>query len=142
MNEQDCWDFIIKLDEELLLGGVMLSEWSTFIVCEADTAFAKGANLAAILTAVSGIETHLRAEYGNGKRDLLFNIVETAEIDETLRRDLHRLREYRNRWVHVEDPNDDQDILEHPEKYKAELDEMARFAITVLRRVIYYDQWV
>lgn len=142
MTEQDRWNYVLRLDEELLLGGVMLSEWCSFIVCEADTAFAKGANLAAILTAVSGIETHLRAEYGDRKRQTLYDRIETAPIDEQLREDIHRLRRYRNLWVHVDDPNDDEALLHRPEKYAAELEEMARFAVKILRRVIYENQWV
>ena len=60
MNEDERWDFLVQLDEELLKGGVILSEWCSFIVREADTAFAKRAHLASILVAVSGIETYLR----------------------------------------------------------------------------------
>jgi hypothetical protein len=142
MNERDRWDYILKLDEELLLGGVILSEWCSFIVREADAAFVAGANLAAILTSVSGIETYLRSEYGYGKGESLFRMIDTAPIDDTLRSGLHRLRMYRNQWVHVADPEDDQDIQEHPEKYSAELQDMARLAVTVLRQVIYENQCV
>ena len=56
----DRWAHLVCLDEELLLGNVVLSEWAAFIVREADMAFALGADLASILTAVSAIETHLR----------------------------------------------------------------------------------
>lgn len=120
----------------------MLSEWCSFIVREADAAFATGANLAAILTSVAGIETYLRSEYSYGKRESLFSMIDTAPIADSLRSDLHRLRMYRNRWVHVADPEDDQDIQKNPEKYSAELEDMARFAITVLRQVIYENQCV
>lgn len=44
MTEQDKWDYINKLDEELLKGGVALSEWSVFLVQDTDIAFASGAN--------------------------------------------------------------------------------------------------
>ncbi len=49
MTEEKKWDYIGKLDDKLLVGGVMLSEWSTFLIKDADTAFCSGANLAAIL---------------------------------------------------------------------------------------------
>jgi len=62
MTEDDRWKFIIELDEELLKGGVMLSEWCSFIVREADTTFASGSFLAAIITAMAAIETYLRSE--------------------------------------------------------------------------------
>ncbi len=31
MAEEQKWDYINKLDEEFLLGGVTLSEWTTFL---------------------------------------------------------------------------------------------------------------
>jgi len=142
LSEQEKWDYLIKLDEELLVGGVILSEWCSFIVCEADTAFAKGANLAAILTAVSGIETYLRFEYGQGSREHLANLIDKASIERELQDDLHKLRKYRNKWVHVSDPWDDEPLLEHPEQYEQQLEEMALFAVKALRRTIYSDQWV
>ncbi len=45
MNQEERWAFLVALDEELLKGGVVLSEWCSFIVREADTAFANGAHL-------------------------------------------------------------------------------------------------
>ena len=56
MTEDERWAHLIVLDDELLKGGVILAEWCSFIVRDADTAFAGGAHLAALLTAVSGIE--------------------------------------------------------------------------------------
>jgi hypothetical protein len=58
MNHDERWNYLVVLDAEMLKGGVILSEWCSFIVREADTAFANGANLASILTAVFGIETY------------------------------------------------------------------------------------
>lgn len=140
MNEEQRWEHLLALDEELLLGGAMVSEWCAFVVREADTAFAKGANLASVLTAVSGIETHLRAEQGNASSRLV-DLIDQASLPYDLRRDVHRLRRYRNKWVHV-DPSDDQEVLNNPGRFEAELEEMAFFAARVLRRVIYTDQWL
>lgn len=68
MVEKERWDYLFALDDELLRGGVMLSEWCSFIVREADIAFVHGAFLATILTTVSAIETYLRAEYSTGQK--------------------------------------------------------------------------
>ncbi|MFC0382354.1 hypothetical protein, partial [Chromohalobacter israelensis] len=108
MNEAERWNHILSLDEELLKGGVILSEWCSFIVRESDLAFVHGANLASILTAVSGIETYLRSEYTKKERSTLFELINGAPIADDLRSDLHTLRKYRNKWVHVNDPWDDQ----------------------------------
>jgi hypothetical protein len=139
----DRSEYLLKLDDQLLIGGVILSEWCSFIVKEADLAFLNGANLGCILTAVAGIETYLRSECpeGNSKSHLV-DLIESASIDEDLRQDLHKLRRYRNRWVHVNDPWDDEQLLDHPQEYEHELGEMATFAVEVLRRVIFSDQWL
>lgn len=48
MTEEQKRDYILQLDEELLLGGVMLSEWTTFLAKDAETAFCSGAGAAPI----------------------------------------------------------------------------------------------
>lgn len=133
---------MVALDDELLKGGVVLSEWCAFIVRDADTAFASGAHLAAILTSVSGIETYLRSEHSKTGRERLVELIDTAEIEASLKADLHALRKYRNRWVHVDRPWEDDALLEHPEAVDDELEEMAFFAVRALRRTIYENQWV
>lgn len=142
MTPEDRWAHIIALDDELLKGGVILSEWCAFIVREADTAFAGGAHLACVLTSVSGIETYLRSEYATTKRERLTTLIDTASIDSGLKQDLHTLRRYRNKWVHVDDPWDDGELLEKPEETENEFEEMAFFAVRTLRRTIYENQWV
>ena len=142
MNEQDKWDFINKLDEELLKGGVMLSEWSTFLIRDADVAFASGANLAALLTSLAGVESHLKYEYGESKRERLVDLIDKAPIESDLSQDLHRLRKYRNKWVHVDEPSQDEHLLSNPEENEQELETMATLAIKSLRRTIYTEQCI
>lgn len=142
MNTDERWSHLIALDEELLKGGVILSEWCSFIVREADTAFVNGAHLATILTAVSGIETYLRSEYATRGRDRLVQLIDHASISDDLKTDLHVLRKYRNRWVHVDDPWCDESLIEKPEEMERELERMAFFAARVLRRTIYENQWI
>lgn len=142
MNEAERWNFLCTLDEELLRGGVMLSEWCCFIVREADTAFAGGAHLATIITAMAGIETYLRSEYGGDTRDSLHQLIGHSPLDESLKADLQTLRNYRNKWVHVGRPWDDQELAERPEKYERELEEVAFLAVRALRLTIYENPWV
>jgi hypothetical protein len=134
-------EYLLRLDDELLLGGVILSEWCNSIVREADIAFVHGAHLASILTAVSGIETYLRSEAREDGRPLV-QLIDCADIDPALRADLHRLRKYRNRWVHVDAPWKDARVLSEPEHFENELEEMALFGARALRRTLYSDQFV
>jgi hypothetical protein len=142
MTENERWEYLLRLDDELLLGGVVLSEWCTFIVRESNTAFAKGANLASIIIALSGIETYLRSEYPEDGKKNLYTLVEHSPIASDLKLDIHRLRKFRNRWVHVEEPWEDEPLLDHPEDFEHELEEMAFFAAKLLRRTIYENQWI
>jgi uncharacterized alpha-E superfamily protein len=142
MDEDERWRFLVALDEELLRGGALLSEWCSFIVREADTGFAKGANLASILTAVSAVETYLRSEYAQTGRERLSELIELARLDPGLAADLHELRRYRNKWVHVDEPWEDASLLDRPEDCDQELAQMAQFAARALRRTIYENQWV
>jgi hypothetical protein len=133
------WKYLVSLDEELLLGSVVLSEWAVFVVREADTAFVMGAELASILTSVSAIETHLRAEYGHNS-DRLVELINRASIDDQLRAELHDLRRCRNRWVHVESPDDDSAVLENPGQFEEEVAVEAARAARLLRLVLYHNQ--
>lgn len=143
MAEKDRWDFINQLEEELLQGGTILSEWSAFLIRDADTAYCAGANLAAILAAQAAMESHLRYEYGeNDKRIGFFDLIEISPIHEDLKADLHLVRKYRNQWVHVNDPHQDENLLTYPQYIEEELEKMAKLSIRSMRKVIYFEQFV
>lgn len=118
-------EFLTRLDEEMLKGGVFLSEWCSRIIYEADLAFVGRANLATILAAVSGIETYLRSESPPDRRTRFFDLIESSALDSELKSQLHMLRKYRNRWVHVEAPWSDEDLLEDTLDISHELEKMA-----------------
>jgi hypothetical protein len=113
--------FLLCLDDELLQGGVILSEWCSEIVRQADLAFIGGADLAVVLTAVAGTETYLRSEYATSKRQRLAELIDESPIDVELKVNLHNLRRYRNKWVHVDEPWNDGPLLVHPEALLNEL---------------------
>lgn len=142
MTPESRWEKLCELDDELLKGGVILSEWCSLIVRETDIAFVHGAHLAAILTAVSGIETYLRSEYSSTGKERLVELINQAGLDAGLRDDLHALRRYRNKWVRVDEPWNDAHLLEKPEAMELELEQMAFFATRLLRRTIYENQWI
>jgi hypothetical protein len=144
MTEEEKRAFIFELDEELLKGGIILSEWTTFLAKDAEEAFCLGANLASILTAVAAIESHLKFEsYGiNDKPNSLYELIENCGFPEFLKNDLHSLRRYRNKWIHVKDPHEDQYLQDTPDLFEQELEGMAKFAMTVMLKVFYQNQFV
>ena len=139
--EEDKWQYLVELDERLLQGGVILSEWATFLIRDADTAFAGGAHLASIITGLAGVETHLRGEAGSRKQRLV-ELIDESDLEEDLKQELQILRKYRNKWVHVADPWDDDALLESPKEHETELEEMARRCAVALRRTIYTNPWI
>lgn len=141
MTEDEKWEYLVELDETLLQGGVILSEWATYLVKSADLAFVGGANLASIITGLAGVETHLRGEGGSSKKRLV-DLIEQSDLEEDLRQELQILRKYRNKWVHVADSWDDDDLLESPEQHEAELEKMAKRCAVALRRTIYTNPWI
>lgn len=142
MNTDERWLLLNMLDEELLKGGVVLSEWCSFIVRETDIAFVNGAHLATICTAVSGIEAHLRSESTAKGSDRLVQLIENSPISDDLKADLHKLRKYRNRWVHVDEPWSDRMLIDEPTAMESELENMAFFAARTLRKAIYANQCI
>ena len=145
MTEKQKWEYINRLDEELLLGGVVLSEWTTFLAKDAEIAFCSGAYLSSILASQAAIESHLRYEYfsdNNTKKWSLFNLIENSQLDKNLKSELHDLRVYRNKWVHVKDVEDDSQLLERPEYYEVELFEVSKKAIRSMLRVLYSNQFI
>jgi hypothetical protein len=141
-DEKGRWNLILALDEEYLKGDAMLSEWCTFIVKEADTAFANGTFLAAILTTVAGVETYFRSEYAITGKERLFELIENSPISPELKTDIHILRRYRNKWVHIDEPWNDAMLLEKPKETDSELEKMALLGARVLKQTIYLNQGV
>jgi hypothetical protein len=141
MTEEEKWAYLVELDDKLLKGGAVLSEWATFLIKDADLAFVSGAHLASIITGLAGVETHLRGEGGSSKQRLL-DLIQQSDLEEDLKQELQILRKYRNKWVHVAEPWEDHSLLHSPEQHEAELEEMARRCAVALRRTIYTNPWI
>jgi hypothetical protein len=137
MSAQQRIDYILALDDEYLRGGVVLSEWTAFMVREADNAFVAACDLACVLTVSAAIETALRSETGVAR---LVEGIETSAMPAALRAELHDLRRFRNRWVHIQNPADDSLPLDDPMGLAREVHDWAVTAVRLLRRVIYLDQ--
>ena len=69
-------------------------------------------------------------------------MINTAHISATLRDELQKLRRYRNKWVHVDEPWEDRSLLEFPKLCEEELEAMAFVAMRLLRSTIYTNPWV
>lgn len=141
MDTGERWNYLVRLDEELLKGGIITSERTAFLIRHADIAFFHEAHLAAILTAVAAIETHLRAESPNG-RTRLVDLIDSSDLETELKAELQYIRRFRNSWVHVDDPWDDSVFLEESEQSEQALFDASRRALIALRKTVYSNPWV
>jgi hypothetical protein len=71
-----------------------------------------------------------------------FKLINDSPIEKELKDELHELRKYRNKWVHVNTPWDDQELIENPENTENELEKMALSAAKILRKIIYENHCV
>ncbi len=135
-------DWFNTVWDECLRGGVILSEYSKFLAQDAYIAWEAGAYIAAILVAQAAIETHMRFETESKRGISFFNLVEQANISDGLRKRIHNLRVARNRWVHVPDPNDDQDLQKDESAQHEKLAADSKEAIITMIKALCAWQWV
>lgn len=134
--------YFLNKSEELLLGGAAFSEWCTFVSKSVYSAFVAGADLSAIITSLACIETYFRTEDELSKGKKLFQLInEYPFLDDMTKNDLHRLRQFRNHWIHL-DETDDSDILHDETKYEIECEEMAFLSIELLLKVLYSHPFI
>lgn len=139
--DEDRWAYLLALDDELLIGGVIVSEWSAYLIRQADIAYSANADLAALLTGQAAIESHLRfMGFGAKAGTNFFNLIERSDFSPEIKAGLHEIRRFRNSWVHIADPEDDADLLAHPERHDEFISAMAKKAMRLVRVVAYADQ--
>jgi hypothetical protein len=143
MTEAEREHYLENLDETLFRGmSVEISAWAHFLILDSDVAFIKGADLAAFITALCGIETQLRFDHSvPGQRLRFVDLIDQAQLSSQLKSELHELRRYRNKWVHVSDPWDESlvDRIDQPELLRGELESWALRAVTALRQTFYWN---
>jgi hypothetical protein len=142
MTEEQKWNYILQLDEELLLGGVIISEWTVFLVKDAEIAFCSGAYLSSILLSQAAIESHLRYDYFDPMKTKgwsFYNLIDQSQFSKEIKDELHELRKYRNKWVHVNEPSQDKELLSRPDYFEKELAEFAKTTIRTMLRILYQN---
>jgi hypothetical protein len=139
MTSEEKQAYIRSLNDRYLYWPPLCSEFTALLVRDVDAAFCAGANLTVILASHAAIETHLRFAYGGRQptRMSFHELIESSPVSSDLKRRLHELRTFRNRWVHVEDPRDDQHLRDEPELHDEEIEKVAISTIGVLREVLF-----
>jgi hypothetical protein len=141
MNEKEKWDYIISLDEELLIGGVILDERISELVRNADISYIHCAYWSTIITSVAGIEGYLRIDNMNPYKNLNVLIQESG-FEKTDIDAIQKLRQYRNKLVHGNFDVEEELILDSNDQFTREAEKNARDALKLLRIIVYSDQWI
>lgn len=145
MNRAERETYFREQEELLLKGGAAFSEWCTFISKSVYDAFVNGADLAAIITAVTCIETYFKTESPESSKKSLAELIDGAfGLSHEEREDLHLLRRYRNKWVHAGrlDDSHDSDLLLNEHKYEEELEEMAFLSVRMMLIVLFSNPFI
>lgn len=140
MTDDQKWAYLVELDETLLKGGAMISEFTGQLIRSADLAFVGDAFLACIITSLAVVETHLRSE-ARIKGGKLVELISASTLENDLKSELHALRKYRNQWVHVAEPWED-DGCEYSAESEALLEEVAKRCLVAMRRTVYSNPWI
>jgi len=136
MNRSERADYFLYLNDKYLIRGASIPEWCIFISESAYNAFINFADLAAVITALVGIESFLRIDNGNIKyKNLITLIDEYKYIDTKTKNQIHVLRKYRNRWVHFGEV-DENPILENKQFYVDEAEKMSILAMDLMMRAL------
>jgi hypothetical protein len=139
--DEERWAYLLALDDELLVGAAWVSEWASFLIRQADIAYAAHADVAAILTAQAAIEALLRYTLTSTKpRSSFFALIDASAFPTEIKAELHALRQFRNTWVHIADPEDDLELLVDPEHHEELNAAMAKKCMRLARYVAYSDQ--
>ena len=142
LPEDQRWEWVSNLDEEVLRGGASASEFCFELMRNADVSFASGAFVACLITASATVETYLRGEGYGDARFGLYKLVELSDFDKNTKAELNELRRNRNAWVHVADPWAENDIDNEYSKGHPELESQCKAALRLMRLVVYSNPWI
>lgn len=126
-----------KIQDEVLRGGICLEDWTSFQLENAYISFCAGADLSCILMCQAAIESFLRRDEYISSRSF-FDVIEKCPLSKDLRNRLHHLRQYRNKWMHIDDLEDDNAIVID---YN-ELEKMAIFSYRLTLEVFHYHPFI
>lgn len=129
-----------ELLESELKGGIIISEYSAFLARDAEAAFVCGAFISTVIVCCSAIEAHIRFEGGQGNN--LHGLMAHINVSEETLVEINAVRQFRNKWVHVRDPEMDERLQKECDVVVDECEAMARRALKCLVKVLCADQYV
>jgi len=128
MNKRE--KVLLDIQEDVLKGGICVQDWTTFQLENAYISYCAGATLSCIIMCQTAIESYMRDDERLTDRSF-YELIDNCSFNLEMKENLHKLREYRNKWVHINEQVDEFFI-----DYK-ELDEMAQFSYRLALEVFH-----
>lgn len=132
---------IVELDEELLIGGVVLDESIAELIRNADISYVNGANWSTIITSVAAIEGFIKSSCAS-KDKRFVDLIKESNFDYEVKEQLHNLRRYRNQIVHSSSDIDDEQLINSYDIFSKNEEKVAGTAIRLLRLVAYSEPFI
>lgn len=129
-------NLLMQIQEEVLKGGICMQDWTTFQLENAYIAFCSNANLACILMCQAAIESYMRDDEQLSDRSF-YDLIEHCSYDNEMKLKLHRLRMYRNKWIHINEQNNCNFQINDEE-----LKEMSVFSYRLALEVFHYYPYI
>ena len=109
MNKRE--KVLLAIQEDVLKGGISIQDWTTFQLENAYISYCAGATLSCVIMCQAAIESYIRDDERLSDRSF-YDLIENSSYSEDMKKKLHILREYRNKWAHINEKNEEININE------------------------------
>lgn len=133
MNKRE--EVLLAIQEDVLKGGISIQDWTTFQLENAYISYCAGATLSCVIMCQAAIESYIRDDERLSDRSF-YDLIENSSYSEDMKKKLHILREYRNKWAHINEKNEEFNINE------AELEKMALFSYRLVLEIFHYHPFI
>ena len=126
---------LLNIQNEVLKGGICVQDWTTFQLENAYISYCAGANLSCIIMCQAAIESFMRDDEQLSCRSF-YDLIENCSYNLEIKKRLHQLRNYRNKWIHINEQDNEFIINEE------ELNNMALFSYRLALEVFHYYPFI
>lgn len=126
---------LLDIQDDVLKGGICVQDWTTFQLENAYISYCAGANLSCVVMCQAAIESYMRDDEQLSDRSF-YDLIENCSYDQEMKKKLHKLREYRNHWTHINEQKQEF-VIDYEE-----LEEMALFSYRLALEVFHYYPFI
>lgn len=126
---------LLNIQDEVLRGGICVQDWTTYQLENAYISYCAGANLSCIIMCQAAIESYMRDDEQLSDRNF-YDVIENSSYSHEMKKKLHQLRAYRNKWTHINEQTQEFVIDEQ------ELNDMALFSYKLALETFHYYPYI